>query len=701
MFALLSKELQDAENFQNFRWIDLTAGSGVVAEPWERHCSPGILASLAAQGQTDKPIFVDLYERNGSTFGQLYVALRKHLPRLGYREEFQFGDIQSAFFWFNRRNGAVVRLSFWNSLHIRIADLQEHAAINSGTAVFVLNDPNAITDWAFEPHLAIDLLKSAGRLQVFHTTATNPAGLKRLPIEKRWDWFDHFEQTARFLREHQSLALFALKDDSAKFAYLLQVNRENEKIYTNLVIECYARYGYDIRFAWLRKPICHEDLSHFELLARDLIFTPREQIRIRYGYLEKFFKMSQLISVHPIAKIFPLVHGEELACLVEDIKENGQHSPVTLSHDGTVLIDGRSRKLACEQAGVEPIYEYLPEDYTDAMIRDFIISKNIKRRHLNKDQLAMVALEIEKIDAAQAKERERQRKKGEVMTVPDLAQSEKERKSRQRAANAVGTSATKVQQAKKVSNSDPQLAAKVSSGATSLDSAYKQVQARERAQPKPEIEKPTQEILTLFTHECQAVPYPRPKGKATFNLTPGHGISWAGWSWNPVTGCLHGCKYCYARELAHKPSYASAYPVGFTPLFHHERLDAPANTKVPENIGALGEMQRVFVCSMADLYGKWVPDEWIQQVHASCIANPQWQYLIRRADRNGATGWRCEGDCSAVRMGVPDCGPSARGRLQGSPQAKLAWQCAWAIPWHGAPGRIPDATYSGIGAPGL
>jgi len=33
---------------------------------------------------------------------------------------------------------------------------------------------------------------------------------------------------------------------------------------------------------------------------------------------------------------------------------------------------------------------------------------------------------------------------------------------------------------------------------------------------------------------------------------------------------------------AGKTSYAQTYPVGFTPLFHHERLDAPRNTKVPE-----------------------------------------------------------------------------------------------------------------------
>ena len=55
--------------------------------------------------------------------------------------------------------------------------------------------------------------------------------------------------------------------------------------------------------------------------------------------------------------------------------------------------------------------------------------------------------------------------------------------------------------------------------------------------------------ISLVTHDGVEVPYPQPKGKATFNQTNEH-ISWAAWSWNPVTGCLHGCKHCNAREIA-------------------------------------------------------------------------------------------------------------------------------------------------------
>lgn len=29
-------------------------------------------------------------------------------------------------------------------------------------------------------------------------------------------------------------------------------------------------------------------------------------------------------------------------------------------------------------------------------------------------------------------------------------------------------------------------------------------------------------------------------------------IDWCDSTWNPVTGCLHGCEYCYARDIAHR-----------------------------------------------------------------------------------------------------------------------------------------------------
>lgn len=87
-------------------------------------------------------------------------------------------------------------------------------------------------------------------------------------------------------------------------------------------------------------------------------------------------------------------------------------------------------------------------------------------------------------------------------------------------------------------------------------------------------------------------------------------IEWCDHTWNPITGCLHNCEYCYARKIttrfsgdvrlnkmctasyttqvgdykgqklyvldapmANETGYTLAYPFGFEPTFHRYRLD--------------------------------------------------------------------------------------------------------------------------------
>ena len=130
--------------------------------------------------------------------------------------------------------------------------------------------------------------------------------------------------------------------------------------------------------------------------------------------------------------------------------------------------------------------------------------------------------------------------------------------------------------------------------------------------------------------KAEAVSYHNPKTR--FNKQSNNSIEWALWSWNPVTGCLHDCPYCYARDIANRFYEHLPLEERFAPIFYPGRLAAPANTKQDltkesNPIRRMG-LRNVFVCSMSDLFGKWVPDEWIEAVLKQVADNPQWNFLF-------------------------------------------------------------------------
>ena len=65
--------------------------------------------------------------------------------------------------------------------------------------------------------------------------------------------------------------------------------------------------------------------------------------------------------------------------------------------------------------------------------------------------------------------------------------------------------------------------------------------------------------------------------------------------------------------------------MGFLPTFHRYKLDEPQHWKKPRTI---------FVCSMADLFGDWAPDSWIEDVFAACENAPQHRYLFLTKNPN-------------------------------------------------------------------
>lgn len=99
-------------------------------------------------------------------------------------------------------------------------------------------------------------------------------------------------------------------------------------------------------------------------------------------------KRMKTYQIHPLAKFFPSIEGEEFDGMVKDIKEHGCREPITL-YEGKVL-DGANRYRACRAAGVEPQYW----TFQNGDPKAFVVSANLLRRHLSLVQRAAIIADL-------------------------------------------------------------------------------------------------------------------------------------------------------------------------------------------------------------------------------------------------------------------------------------------------------------------
>jgi ParB-like chromosome segregation protein Spo0J len=105
--------------------------------------------------------------------------------------------------------------------------------------------------------------------------------------------------------------------------------------------------------------------------------------------------MTKTREFHDLANIFPLLAGDEAKALANDILEHGLREPITLL-EGKIL-DGRNRYNACLDVGVEPRFASYRGDNPAA----YVVSLNLKRRHLDESQRAMLAKKLAALEHGQ------------------------------------------------------------------------------------------------------------------------------------------------------------------------------------------------------------------------------------------------------------------------------------------------------------
>jgi len=191
-----------------------------------------------------------------------------------------------------------------------------------------------------------------------------------------------------------------------------------------------------------------------------------------------------ILSIDPeFRDLIPPLTQEEQQGLLESILEEGCRDPIIV-HNNTI-IDGHNRYEICREMHIPFRTAPFPqENPTKDDLKIWIIKNQFARRNITNFQRADLALELEPLIAAKAKEK--QREHGGTAPGRTLCQiSDEVIDTKKELAKIAGVSHDTIAKVKKIrSRANGDLIKKVQSGEVSINEAYKTVRAGEKAEQK-------------------------------------------------------------------------------------------------------------------------------------------------------------------------------------------------------------------------
>ncbi len=233
------------------------------------------------------------------------------------------------------------------------------------------------------------------------------------------------------------------------------------------------------------------------------------------------------LKFHPLANLFPMLSEAELADLGEDIKANGQAETVKL-HRGMIL-DGRNRYTACGKFNLAVRTEQF--DGTDRQALDWVVSKNLKRRHLTDKQRAFVAARIAELKLGDNQHtRQAAPIGGPTLDFGDQPAQQDPEPEANAASLSIGEAATvmsaprrSVERAAAIEKATPELRAAVESGPISLDTGT--VLAKLPEEEQREIVQMSEKDILAKAKEIRKEQNPKRRGERVEKLkTPAEAI---------------------------------------------------------------------------------------------------------------------------------------------------------------------------------